>query len=48
MKIIEIIADENYIDGIKNISEKDEVLDCWILSGEDATCKIARILLPSQ
>ncbi len=48
MKIIEVIADESYIDSIKNIMEKNSVPDFWILSSESEGRKVVRILVKPE
>jgi len=48
MKIIEVIADESYIDSIKNIMEKNNVPDFWILSSESEGRKVVRILVKPE
>ena len=48
MKIIEVIADESYIDSIKNILEKNSVPDFWILSSESEGRKVVRILVKPE
>jgi len=45
MKIIEVIAGKSYVDSIKNIADQNEALDFWIVSGEDETRKVVRILV---
>ena len=34
MKIVEVVADDSYIDSIKNIVKKNDVPDFWIVSSE--------------
>ena len=48
MKIIEVIADKSYTDSIKNIAEQNEALDFWVVSGEDETRKVVRILVKPE
>jgi len=48
MKIIEVVADESYIDSIKNIAEQNEALDFWMLPGENEMRKIVRILVKPE
>ena len=40
MKIIEVIADESYIDSIKNIADKNDASDFWIVSSEGKERKV--------
>ena len=48
MKIIEVVADESYIDSIKNIVEKNDVPDFWIVSSESEGRKVVRILVKPE
>ena len=48
MKIIEVIADKSYTDSIKNIAEQNKALDFWVVSGEDETRKVVRILVKPE
>ncbi len=50
MKIIEVVTDEIYIDRIKNVAEKNEAPDLWIVSSEgEERRKVIRILVkPDQ
>ena len=48
MKIIEVIADESYIDSIKNIAEKKGASDFWIVSSEGKERKVVRILVKPE
>ena len=48
MKIIEVIADESYIDSIKNIVEKNDVPDFWVVSSESEGRKVIRILVKPE
>ena len=48
MKIIEVIADESYIDTIKNIADKNNAADFWIVSSEGKERKVARILVKPE
>ena len=48
MKIIEVIADESYIDSIKNIMKKNNVPDFWIVSSEGEGRKVVRILVKPE
>jgi len=48
MKIIEVIADERYIDSIKNIADKNEASDFWIVSSEGKERKVVRILVKPE
>ena len=48
MKIIEVIADESYIDSIKNIMEKNDVPDFWIVSSDGKERKVVRILVKPE
>jgi len=50
MKIIEVIADASYLDGIRRIAEQNETPDFWVVSGGgEGTRHVVRILvLPEQ
>ena len=48
MKIIEVIADESYIDSIKNIADKNDASDFWIVSSEGEERKVIRILVKPE
>ena len=48
MKIIEVIADESYIDSIKNIADKNDASDFWIVSSEGEERKVVRILVKPE
>ena len=48
MKIIEVIADESYIDSIKNIADKNDASDFWVVSSEDEERKVVRILVKPE
>jgi uncharacterized hydrophobic protein (TIGR00341 family) len=48
MKIIEVIADESYIDSIKNIADKNDASDFWIVSSESKERKVVRILVKPE
>ena len=48
MKIIEVIADESYIDSIKNIADKNDAFDFWIVSSEGEERKVVRILVKPE
>jgi len=48
MKIIEVIADEIYIDSIKNIAKKNNASDLWVVSSEDEERKVVRILVKPE
>jgi len=48
MKIIEVIADESYIDSIKNIADKNGASDFWIVSSEGKERKVVRILVKPE
>ena len=48
MKIIEVIADESYIDSIKNIADKNDASDFWIVSSEGKERKVVRILVKPE
>ena len=48
MKIIEVIADESYIDSIKNIVEKNDVSDFWVVSSDREERKVVRILVKPE
>ncbi len=48
MKIIEVVADESYLDSMKNIAEQNEALDFWTVSGEDEARRVVRILVKPE
>ena len=48
MKIIEGIADESYIDSIKNIVEKNDAPDFWVVSSDGEERKVVRILVKPE
>ena len=48
MKIIEVIVDESYIDRIKNIADKNDASDFWIVSSEGKERKVVRILVKPE
>jgi uncharacterized hydrophobic protein (TIGR00341 family) len=48
MKIIEVVAEESYIDHIKNIVEKNDAPDYWVLSSEGEERKVIRILVKPE
>ena len=48
MKIIEVIADESYIDSIKNIADKNDASDFWIVSSEGKERQVVRILVKPE
>ena len=48
MKIIEVIADESYIDSIKNIADKNDASDFWIVSSGREERKVVRILVKPE
>ena len=48
MKIIEVIADESYIDSIKNIADKNDAPDFWIVSSDREERKVVRILVKPE
>ena len=48
MKIIEVIADESYIDSIKNIVEKNDAPDFWVVSSDGEERKVVRILVKPE
>ena len=48
MKIIEVIADESYVDSIKNIADKNDASDFWIVSSEGKERKVVRILVKPE
>ena len=48
MKIIEVIADESYIDRVKNIVEKNDVSDFWVVSSDREERKVVRILVKPE
>ena len=48
MKIVEVVADESYIDSIKNIVEKNDVPDFWVVSSESEGRKVVRILVKPE
>ena len=48
MKIIEVIADKSYIDSIKNIVEKNNAPDFWVVSSDREERKVVRILVKPE
>ena len=48
MKIIEVIADKSYIDSIKNIVEKNDASDFWVVSSDREERKVVRILVKPE
>ena len=48
MKIIEVIADESYIDSIKNVVEKNDAPDFWVVSSDREERKVVRILVKPE
>ena len=48
MKIVEVVADESYIDSIKNVVEKNDVPDFWVVSSESEGRKVVRILVKPE
>ena len=48
MKIIEVIADESYIDSIKNIADKNDASDFWVVSSGREERKVVRILVKPE
>ena len=48
MKIIEVIADESYIDSIRNIVKKNDAPDFWIVSSDREERKVVRILVKPE
>ena len=48
MKIVEVVADESYINSIKNIVEKNDVPDFWVVSSESEGRKVVRILVKPE
>ncbi len=48
MKIIEVIADKSYIDSIKNIVEKNDAPDFWVVSSDREERKVVRILVKPE
>jgi len=48
MKIIEVIADKSYINSIKNIMEKNDVPDFWVVSSGREERKVVRILVKPE
>ena len=48
MKIVEVVADESYIDSIKNIVKKNDVPDFWVVSSESEGRKVVRILVKPE
>jgi len=48
MKIVEVVADESYIDSIKNVVEKNDVPDFWVVSSESEGRKVIRILVKPE
>ncbi len=48
MKIIEVVVDERYVDRIKNIVEKNDIPDFWIVSSGSEKRKVVRILVKPE
>jgi len=48
MKIIEVIADESYIDSINNIADKNDASDFWVVSSGREERKVVRILVKPE
>ena len=48
MKIVEVVADDSYIDSIKNIVKKNDVPDFWVVSSEGEGRKVVRILVKPE
>ena len=48
MKIIEAISDESYIGSIKNIVEKNDAPDFWVVSSDGEERKVVRILVKPE
>ena len=48
MKIVEVVADESYIDSIKNVVEKNDVPDFWVVPSESEGRKVVRILVKPE
>jgi len=48
MKIIEVIADESYIDSIKKIADKNNAPDFWVVSSAGKERKVVRILVKPE
>ena len=48
MKIVEVVADDSYIDSIKNIVKKNDVPDFWVVSSENEGRKVVRILVKPE
>jgi uncharacterized hydrophobic protein (TIGR00341 family) len=48
MKIIEVIADKSYIDSIKNIVEKNDAPDFWVVSSDREERNVVRILVKPE
>jgi len=48
MKIVELVADDSYIDSIKNIVKKNDVPDFWVVSSENEGRKVVRILVKPE
>ena len=48
MKIVEVVADDSYIDSIKNIVKKNDVPDFWVVSSESEGRKVVRILVKPE
>ena len=48
MKIIEVISDESYIGSIKNIVEKNDAPDFWVVSSDGEERKVVRILVKPE
>ena len=40
MKIVEVVADDSYIDSIKNIVKKNDVPDFWVVSSESEEARL--------
>ena len=48
MKIVEVVADESYIDSIKNIADTNDASDFWIVSSGGEERKVVRILVKPE
>ena len=48
MKIVEVVADDSYIDSIKNIVKKNDVPDFWVVSSDGEERKVVRILVKPE
>ena len=48
MKIVEVVADESYIDSIKNIADKNDASDFWVVSSGREERKVVRILVKPE